>query len=340
MKIELTYDPVAPELIVKIDDQFTDGSDIFGFLYPVRNCILQTWLEPSGSWPGFVDQLRDLSRGEDIQLSFRGRRCDYEDLVNIVYKMDEVTTSFVEWEPVRDYKKRLQDIRCSLSQLLDTPAGDDKLSIAQTRNGFIYQFPEEARKIQMILETRQPVWYGWITCDKDFVEADRNAFQCCIVTEDFFDSYEQLNMLTKLTRAMRRSQDMICCCFTNEQMCKDYAAYAKQYGNMKFRFESGNESNWEKALYNKYGIAYEMNQNLSVFHEILREIEKCYAQGSELIARRESLVGSGRKSEQDLLKQKCAWLRSKEVYYKNAVKLLLENPAEIISRKELVHFGK
>lgn len=343
MEIELTYDPVGPELIVKVDNQVADSSDIFGFLYPVRNCILQTWLEPSGSWSGLVSQLRELARGEEIQLSFRGRRCDYDDLLKVVAPMNEVHISFKQWESVSQNKKRVQEIRHFLMELLDTPAKDvkqNKLSVSEPSNAFLAQFPEEAKQVQNMLKLSQPEWCSWITSQKEFAEADQNAYQCCFVTEDFFDSYEQLDQLTKLTRSMRRSQDMICCYFTDEQICKDYAFYAQQYGNMGFRFELADESNWEKTLYNKYGVAYELNQQLSVFRKILGEVDKCYEQEENLIAKRAALVGSGKKAEQEQLKQKCTWLHSKEGHFKNALKLLNKSPAEQVARKELMYLGK
>ena len=343
MKIELTYDPVGPELMVKVDDQIIDGGDIFGFLYPVRNCILQTWLEPSGSWPGLVSQLRELSRGEEIQLSFRGRRCDYDDLVKVVAPMDEVHTSFVQWESVSENKKRVQDIMQSLAQLLDAPSKNvkqGKLSVPATSKAFLTHFPEQAKRVQEVLKCSQSSWYSRISSSKEFTEADQKAYQCCIVTEEFFSSYESLDQLVKLTRSMRRSPDMILCCFDDVQTCRDYSFYAQQYGNMGFRFEIGNKSNWEKTLYNKYGVAYELNQQLLLFRKVLHIVEECYDQEEKLMARRASLVGSGKKAEQEQLKQKCTWLHTKESYYKDALKLLKESPAEKIARKELVHLGQ
>lgn len=339
MIIELTYDPVGPDLIVKVDNQLADSGDIFGFLYPVRSCILQTWLEPSGSWPGLVRQLRELSRGEEIRLIFRGRKCDYDDLVRVVAPMNEVQLSFVPWEAVAKNQKRIQEIRYSLAQLLDAPAKQNQLTFPKTKSGFMTQFPEEAGRVQQLLKDSQPDWLARISSRQEFEEADQIPYQCCIVSGQFFDSYEQLEQLKKLTRSMRRSQDMICCCLADAQAYKDYAFYARQYGNMGFRFAAGDASKEKHALYSKYGEAYELTWQLALFRKILAEIEKCYDQEADLVARRTKLIGSGKKAEQDLLKQKCAWLHSKESYYEKAMKLLYETPAEQAAGKELARLG-
>ena len=70
MKMELWYDPVNPETMLKVEERWLERDDIYGFLYPVQYLPLQNWLYPSGSWPGLAAHLGDLTRGEEISLIF------------------------------------------------------------------------------------------------------------------------------------------------------------------------------------------------------------------------------------------------------------------------------
>ena len=74
MKIDLWYDPVQPETTVFLNGEPIDRHDIYGFLYPVRRYLLQSWLKASGSWPGLLEQLRGMARQEPLSVCFHGRR--------------------------------------------------------------------------------------------------------------------------------------------------------------------------------------------------------------------------------------------------------------------------
>ena len=70
MKIELWYDAAAQETDILINDVPVEKNDVYGFLYPVRNYPIQSWLYPNGSWKGIEYQITDLARDEDVDLVF------------------------------------------------------------------------------------------------------------------------------------------------------------------------------------------------------------------------------------------------------------------------------
>ena len=80
MKIELWYDSVVQETDIVVNGISIGKNDPYGFLYPVRNYPIQSWLYPNGSWKGIEHQIVDLARDENVELSFHGRKYDYDDL--------------------------------------------------------------------------------------------------------------------------------------------------------------------------------------------------------------------------------------------------------------------
>ena len=119
MKIELIYDPVEPATTVWVNDQVVDITDIYGFLYPVRNCLLQTWLYSSGSWQGLAQQLKELARGDDIALTFCGRREDCDDVKGAVAGVEGLSLSFRTWDSLPAYESAFQELDRLLESILD-----------------------------------------------------------------------------------------------------------------------------------------------------------------------------------------------------------------------------
>ena len=66
MLIDIRYDPVAPATNVWVNGVKTNENDIYGLLYPVRHCLIQTYLKPSGSWPGLKARLNELRRSRSM----------------------------------------------------------------------------------------------------------------------------------------------------------------------------------------------------------------------------------------------------------------------------------
>lgn len=282
MKIELNYDPVRPETMVCIDGQMTDRSDIYGFLYPVRHCLLQTWIYPSGSWSGLDWQLRELSRGEEIELTFVGRSEDFEDIQSALADMERLTLRLRQEDPLSAYGSLFSRMEEQLDLLLDEQtAPGEKKRLSDL-------FPETAAEIRSVRCEVPQVWYQVISSEADYVQADQRELCCCIVGDTYLDSYEKLEKVNRLTRSMRRSQDMICCCMDDPQQQADFAHYAAQYENLRIRFET--QERILPVLQRKYGDAYALRFRLRQYARILSLLRECYGKRDYIKSRRTQLA--------------------------------------------------
>ena len=282
MKVELIYDPVKPETMVCIDGQMTDKADIYGFLYPVRNCLLQTWLLPSGSWRGLAWQLRELSRGEQIDLLFSGRPEDFEDVRGALAGMEQLTLGFARTDPLQGYDSLFAQMDEKIALLLDEPVKQSE------KKTLCDLFPETAEAVHEVMRAAPTPWVREISSEAELAAADQQALCCCMVSGDYLDSYEKLEKLNFLTRSMRRSQDMICCCLDDAGKRADFAHYAAQYDNMKIRFDTAEKS--LPVLERKYGVPYTLREKYRRYGRILEILTQCYRQRDAIEARRTALA--------------------------------------------------
>lgn len=280
MKIEMDYDPVKPEITVRIDGQETDKSDIYGFLYPVRNCLLQTWLLPTGSWNGLAWQLRELGRGERVELVFAGRSEDFEDVENALRGMEEVRLVHAGRDPFGAYETLFGRLEKSVRKLLDEEDGKDRKETIDSL------FPDAAERIRAVRSGRGGTWLYTISDEDGFYQADQAKLCCCMVREEYLDSYEKLDHLNDLTRSMRRSQGMICCCIGEEEKRADWSRYAGDIG-LGFRFDT--EEHCYPLFERKYGNAYGLRLCLEGYQRIRDILAECYAQREALWKRKAEL---------------------------------------------------
>lgn len=319
MKIELKYDPVKPETMVCIDEQMTDRSDIYGFLYPVRHCLLQTWLMPSGSWSGLVRQLQELSRGEDIELVFFGRTEDFEDIQFTLKGMEKLTLQFHQTDPLKKYVSLFEQMDSQIALLLDEHVKQsEKKTLADL-------FPETAHAIHTVRKAVPEEWMRIICTEADFLRADQEELCCCIVSEEYLDSYEKLEKLSSLTRSMRRSYDMICCCVEDPKKRADFAHYAAQYENLRVRFDS--EEKCLPILERKYGNAYELRCRFRKYERVLEILNQCYERRDAIEEKRTHLAKEKKKTMEqtrELERSKIIlnWFDRKEPYLAKLNKLV------------------
>lgn len=199
MQLELYYDPVRPETTVFIDGKKTERSDIFGFLYPVRNCILQTWLPESGSWSGLKQQLRELARGERVQVSFHGRTEDYADLQAALSGTSWVETVLIPWDPVAKEAELCKEARQLLGHIITTSVLMEEIDEVRNEKTMRDLFPGIASDIDDVLEDYgKGAWQVTIRTEEDFAKATRSYGSCCVIENDFFSSYEQFAKLERL----------------------------------------------------------------------------------------------------------------------------------------------
>jgi len=282
MKLELFYDPIAPSCTVCVNGQVVDGGDIYGFLYPVRSCLLQTWLPSGASWPGLAHQVRELARGEETHLIFRGRRQDLEDVADTLAQAEQITLTFEEWDPIPLYEAVFDRLDPLLDTLLE-PEGTGGRTLSHI-------FPDTGAAAQAIM-AQSADWLIPIASEADLLAAARRPLTCCAVEGRYMDSYEKLDRLDVLTRSMRRSRDMICCVMDSGEQRDEFLSYARQYSPHTVRFAAPHED-WKSSLYEKYGVPFLLRQRLAAARQVLELLE-------ELFSRREAL--SRRKRELALL---------------------------------------
>ena len=331
MKIELIYDPVKPETLVCIDGKMTDRSDIYGFLYPVRHCLLQTWLMPSGSWSGLAWQLQELSRGEDMELFFYGRTEDFEDVQSALKDMDGLFLQLHQADPLKKYDELFEQMDSQIALMLDEHVQhNEKKTMADL-------FPETANQIESLRNIVPGDWKRLICSESDFRQADQEELCCCIVSEAYMDSYEKLEKLRVLTRSLRRSQDMICCCVDEIEKRADFAHYAAQYEDLRVRFDS--EETCLPILERKYGTAYQLRCRFRKYEGILALLNQCYELRESIEEKRTHLAKEKKKTMEqtrELERSKIIlnWFDRKEPYLKKLNELVHSGILKEIQRKE------
>lgn len=314
MKIELWYDAVAQETDILINQVPVEKNDIYGFLYPVRNYPIQSWIYPNGSWKGLEYQILDLARDEVVELIFRGRRCDYEDLSGCLSENDRIALIFIEWDICSRYDTLF-------SNLLSTLRNNDFLMrklLASLNMEAGYAAPFEEAAVS-------PDWAYRIRNDMDLFDADGQKGCCCYVRDSFFTSYEKLQALLSLTRSLKIPADAIYCCFRDERKRDDYAYYARSFKRMNFRFCLENEDYLRDAE-QKYGLPF----------LVRRRIEFCGALSKTLCGAYEDVKESTRE-EFNRLKKNIVTLSPAEKERYQAVKQLRDSADKFRYGMELIY---
>ena len=305
MKIELWYDAVAQETDILINDFPVEKNDIYGFLYPVRNYPIQSWLDPNGSWKGIEYQIVDLARDENVNLVFHGRKCDYEDVCKCLSGNQKMQVDFAEWDVCTRYNELF-------SNLLSTLIKNDS-TIRRLRS------PLETvsdSPVDFYVSIEDTDWAYHIRDHDDLARADEATnMSCCIVHDRFFSSYEKLHDLMGLTRSLRVPADAIFCCFDQEEAKADYEYYAQSFRRMSFHFclES---TNYLLEAKTKYGLPA----------IVKLKIKKC-SERIKILCSAYSRIIEETQSEFNLLKKNIVSLNQREKERDQNIKLLRDHTA-------------
>ncbi len=277
MKIELWYDPVYMETGIRINGNWQDDSDIYSFLYPVRRYPLQTWLGVAGSWQGIVQQLKDISRGEEIELEFHGRNVDFQDLYSAVKEMDALKATCVEWDILSLYNDKVQILEENIQKLKEQMPIHMSITDKIMNLGNM-QFEEED-------------WMVSVTSAEELQRAEKDSRLCCRVDSCILDSLEKLTEVERLVRSLRRPMDAICCCFSDNKAKEAFEAYALEFPRMQFVFALNSEQGWKEKLWSKYGeanrIMWKMDESVRLCDAVLAYLDE---QKSENDKKRMALV--------------------------------------------------
>ena len=279
MKIELFYDSVVPQTIVVIDGKVLNDKDIYGFLYPVKNYLLQTWLQPQGSWKGICFAIDELLRGDYANLVFYGRKVDYIDFAEALSKSVNTSLRFYEWNCEQAHKHIYQEI----DTLINKVVKDEKHSTDGARKKTGEElFPEFFTKQKSILSQKSPDWMTIIRNENDFQQADKCQGVCCFVDDSYLDSYDKLQRLKYLSRSMRRSVDMIVCCISKESKRKDLETFAEQFTGYEYRFISTNTEKTKKELLSKYGNPFVLRFERKKYQTVIDQFVELMRQRTQL----------------------------------------------------------
>ncbi len=267
MNIELWYDAVARESDILLNGVPVEKNDIYGFLYPVRNYPLQSWIHPNGSWKGIEYQITDLARDETVELVFHGRKCDYDDLKVGISGNHVITLKFVEWDVCSKYDKLF-------SKLLFTLKSNDL--VMRELISSLKLCTEYTANFDVVVSESD--WAYDIRNEADLDAADEAVdYSCCYVHDEFFTSYEKLQLLLSLTRSLKIPAAAIYCCFKDIQRRDDYEYYAKSFHRMNFKFYL-ESAGYCKDAKDKYGFPSVVKLRLERCRELLKTLCMAYAQ--------------------------------------------------------------
>lgn len=114
-QIKFTYNPYNSKISICNNEKEVNMNDIYNNFYAVSKYPFSCWVGKCGAWPGILQQLRDLTRGEEFSLLFEGRECDYLDLKQQADKEAEGKFRIeIEWVPEYEldlYERILTDIK-------------------------------------------------------------------------------------------------------------------------------------------------------------------------------------------------------------------------------------
>lgn len=322
MKITLWYDPVGPETGVQLDGRWVDSRDIYSFLYPVRGYLLQTWLGANGSWGGLERQIRELARGQEVELEFHGREADARDLEAALSSMEDLELTRLTWDPEAIWEERLNRAEIEVGRIAGKPAPQDRQPLMEKpEETGVAVFPilESELKLVRTMGTPGPEdWLDILETAEDISDAAKWIETCCLVREELLDSYDRLAQLKQLTRSMRRCPDMICCALKDEARRDVLARYAAQVPGLEFRFGAGDSSELE-TLRKKYGNAYLLGARRRGLLKAVELLER-YAAQEEALRQRQAVLkkkerqGSARAEdvrEQERTRKKLNWISRK-----------------------------
>ncbi len=270
MKIEISYDPIRPYTFATIDGKPVSRSDIYGFLYPVRGYVLQTWLNPSGSWRGLKNELTDLTREEPSEIVFRGRETDYSDFERAVNGIINCSCRFVPADYGDALAKNLAEAESCLENIVKTAVVMDRDDSDTTRS-MADLFPVQEARIRELRLQGDGEWLATVDSRADLSRCLKDD-RCCLINGERMLSYDHYGLIDTLMTGLRRSPDMIVCAFSSDEKKAEFMNFNTQYKNHPVTFIRADETAWKSALKEKYGVPWEYRQKLERLkrcHEVL-----------------------------------------------------------------------
>ena len=328
MKVDVYYDPIRPATSVFINGVKVDRHNVYGFLYPVRRCVLQTWLPASGSWSGLERQLAELARGEQMELIFHGRLVDYEDICAEL--REEI--AFCQDESIMGYYQKLlnqaeQDLRDIAQKKLNVSS---EPLILQSGSDL---FQKEFSEMECLLTEKEKSWLIIIDNEEAF-ELARRGESCCLLKESFLSDFSVIDRLSQLTGSMQRSRDMILCAVGDRKKKNELLAYTRQFPQLAVQFVCESDNEWREKMAVKYGEPFLLRQRFRRTTAAFEAAEQCWLGESKLSEQHKAMREAVRKGEtlkvmqRNQLRYQLRWLQLQRPTFEELRRILYQERYE------------
>ncbi len=248
MRIDIRYDPATIHTQAAINGVVSDKKDIYSFIFPVKDYPLQCWIYKNGSWRGIAKYMKDIARGEDLEIVFEGRNLDFVDFKSVIegdFWQQEVKLTFVE--KTLEYEEAAKILQKALAELelihFDSAPKIDHITKCIQLKGQLQRMEPYKREIHNL--------------DRLFDTEPRSGYTY-LVHEEALKSFEDINKLVRLNQTMMIPADGILCLLRDPEKLQNFKAYAEA---MNCQIFCTSEINDFEQIYEKYSkpvAVYEM----------------------------------------------------------------------------------
>lgn len=261
MKIEIKYNPAAIYTSAAINGVLNKENDIYNFIFPVKSYPLQCWINKHGSWAGIARNISDISRGDDLNIVFTGRKIDFDDFKLAIDNYGWIQKVDVDYiEQISDYSKllellqkaaeQIQKISFNVCMTLDIIKKCDAL-----KKSFMEEktFVKEIHNVNELTATMPEQGYTYVVYDTAL---------------ESFDDFEKL---LRLPASMLVPADSIICIFNEIEKMENFKSYAYAL-NSSIVF-SINKENIDR-IYKKYSEPVKAQYVFDILEKIHNNLNK------------------------------------------------------------------
>lgn len=261
MKIEIKYNPATVFTSAAINGVLNNENDIYNFIFPVKNYPLECWINKNGSWAGIARNISDISRGDDLNIVFTGRKVDFEDFKSAIDNYEwvqRVDVCFIEHGS--DYCKLLE-------LLLEAAEQIQKINFNGCMTWDILRKCDALKKVFM---KRKPFVKEIYTANELTAIIPEQGYTY-VVYDTALESFSDLEKLFRLPTSMLVPADSIICIFKEKEKMENFKSYASAL-NSKIVF-SCDKKNIER-IYKKYSEPVEVQYVFDILEKIYNNLKK------------------------------------------------------------------
>jgi hypothetical protein len=261
MKIEIKYNPSAVYTSAVINGVLNKENDMYNFIFPVKKYPLQCWINKNGSWAGIASNIRDISRGDDLNIIFTGRKIDYEDFKGAIDNygwIQKVDVSFIE--RVSDYERLLKLLHEASVKL-------EKINFSDCSTWDIIKRCEALKKSFMEKKTFVKEIYN----KNELAAIIPELGYTYVVHDTALEAFSDFEKLLRLPASMLVPADSIICIFKAKDKMENFKSYASAL-NSQIRFSLKEEET--QKIYKKYSEPAKVQYIFDIFEEIYGSLKK------------------------------------------------------------------